>query len=129
MNISSFATCLNVKDVKASSEFFIRHFGFAELMSADGFASLRNIKNNITLIFHEIGLEVLPDDFKQNSTEGVILAFIVTDIEAEEKRLKDQRVVITTPLRTESWGEKLFLLKDPNGILIEVAEWNRSSDQ
>lgn len=123
MNISSFATCLNVKDVEASSDFLVKHFGFTVLMSADGFTSLKHMQSGVIVIYHRIGLELLPDDFKDEIARGVILTFIVTNIESEEKRIREEGVTITTPLRVEPWGEKLFLLKDPNGVLIEIAEW------
>lgn len=42
--------------------------------------------------------------------------------------LNDNGVIFTTPLRTEDWGEKLLLFKDPNGVIIEIAEWDRQTD-
>src|SRR5690606_34348049 len=40
MKIGSTALSLNVADTAASADFAIRHFGFTEEMSADGFVSL-----------------------------------------------------------------------------------------
>jgi hypothetical protein len=40
VQITASAVSLNVEDVAASSAFLIEHFGFRQLMAADGFASL-----------------------------------------------------------------------------------------
>jgi uncharacterized glyoxalase superfamily protein PhnB len=32
-------------------------------------------------------------------------------------------VPITLPLRTEEWGERLFQVKDPNGVTVELVDW------
>jgi hypothetical protein len=40
MRITASAVSLNVEDVVASGDFLITHFGFHQLMAADGFASL-----------------------------------------------------------------------------------------
>jgi len=128
MNISAFATCLNVKDVCASSEFMKKHFGFAEELSAEGFISLTHPKTGQRLIYHATGLDILPDYIKYENQKGVILTFVISNIEVVAGMLKDRGIIFTTPLRTEAWGEKLFLFKDPNGVVIEIAEWDRQED-
>ena len=32
-------------------------------------------------------------------------------------------VAITLPLREEEWGERLFQVEDPHGVVIELVEW------
>ena len=125
MEMRSFATCLNVTDVSASGNFMKTFFGFSEEMAFDGLAALTHPQTGMKLVYHKIGLEVLPPGFRHQAAHGVILAFIVDNIEAEYARLKKEGVIIVIPLRTEPWGEKLFLVKCPGGVLIEIAEWNR----
>ena len=124
MNILSLAPCFNVEDVMSSSKFMIDHFGFVEEMKSEGFISLLHPQTGLKLVYHSIGLQLLPDYIKYKKQQGVILAIVVTEIELEEAKLRNKGITITTPLRTEPWGEKLFLLKDPNGVVIEVVEWN-----
>ncbi len=128
MRISSFATCLNVKEVRASAEFMMEHFGFVEDLVFDGFTALIHPVTKQKLIYHEIGLDVLPDYIKYTNAEGIILTFIVDNIEEVANMLNDNGVIFTTPLRTEDWGEKLLLFNDPNGVIIEIAEWDRQTD-
>jgi uncharacterized glyoxalase superfamily protein PhnB len=53
----------------------------------------------------------------------VTARFTVTGLEAEEKRLRSEGVDITMPLREEQWGERLFQLTDPNGVIVQLVEW------
>jgi uncharacterized glyoxalase superfamily protein PhnB len=54
---------------------------------------------------------------------GLILAFNVTDLEFEERRLREEGEIITMPLLEEPWGERLFQVTDPNGIIVQLVEW------
>ncbi|MER7585823.1 VOC family protein [Kitasatospora sp. NPDC097691] len=123
MQITKTAVSLTVEDVTASAAFLQRHFGYAEEMAADGFVSLAHPGGGVNVVYLRRGLEVLPEDQRHRTADGVILAFVVEDITAEERRLKEEGVVITLALREEPWGEKLFQVADPNGVLIELVEW------
>jgi catechol 2,3-dioxygenase-like lactoylglutathione lyase family enzyme len=125
------AVSLTVDDVPASSKFLAAHFGFAERMAADGFASLYHPDllyhpdSGPDIAFLRRGLEVLPADLRERRAEGVIVAFVVDDLSAEETRLRAEGVPITEPIREEPWGERLFMVTDPNGIVYELVEWVR----
>jgi catechol 2,3-dioxygenase-like lactoylglutathione lyase family enzyme len=123
MHITSAAISLNVDKVEASSAFLTDHFGFREQMAADGFASLTHQDTAMNVVFLRRGLEVLPVDFRDQRAEGVIVAFVVDDLDAELRRLTDEGVPVTLPLREEEWGERLFQVTDPNGVVIELVEW------
>jgi uncharacterized glyoxalase superfamily protein PhnB len=123
MHVTSCAVSLTVDDVPASSAFFTRHFGFSEQMAADGFASLGRDDATMNVVLLRRGLEVLPADFRDQRAAGVIVALVVTDLAAEEKRLRDEGVTITMPLREEPWGERAFQVTDPNGVIVQLVEW------
>lgn len=123
MNITASAVSLTVENVSASSAFLQAHFGFREGMAAEGFASLSRDDCGLSVIFLERGLEQLPEGFRDQHASGVILAFTVSDLAGEETRLHAEGVEITLPLREEPWGERLFQVTDPNGVLIELVEW------
>lgn len=123
MNISSFSVSLTVNNVKTSADFLIKHFGFREKMAADGFASLIHETSGINVIYLQTGIEVLPEFLRNTSVAGTILAFVTTRLEEEEARLRSAGVTVSMPLQTEEWGEKLFMVTDPNGVVIELVEW------
>ncbi|CAM5635553.1 hypothetical protein SAVIM338S_06139 [Streptomyces avidinii] len=122
MRITSTATCLTVDEVTSSSAFLTRHFGFQETMAADGFAALSH-PDGANVVFVRRGLEVLPEDLRDDRARGVLLAFTVADLPAEYERLRAEGVIITMEPRVEPWGERVFLVSDPNGVVIEVVDW------
>ena len=124
MKISSSAVSLNVDDVAASSAFLATHFGFHEAMAADGFASLTRDDAGMNVIFLRRGLPTLPADQRDDHAAGLILAFVVDDLEGELARLEREGVRITMPLTVEEWGERAFQVRDPNGVIIQLVDWN-----
>jgi predicted enzyme related to lactoylglutathione lyase len=123
MQITSSGVSLNVDDVNASSKFLSTYFGFREEMSADGFVSLGRDDSGMKIAFLRRGLPTLPEDFRDQRTSGVIVALVVTDIAAEEARLRHEGVEFTMPLQDEPWGERFFQVTDPNGVIIQLVEW------
>ncbi len=124
MKITASAVSLNVADVAASVRFLTTHFGFTEEMSADGFASLARDDAGMNVVFLRRGLDILPDDQRGDHAAGLILAFEVEDLQGELARLQAEGVAITMPLRSEEWGERAFQVRDPNGVIVELLDWN-----
>lgn len=123
MQITASAVSLNVDDVPASSAFLVEHFGFTEDMAADGFASLSRPDAGMSVVFLRRGLPTLPADQRDDHAGGLILAFVVTDLEGELARLQAEDVPITMPLTEEEWGERAFQVRDPNGVIVQLVDW------
>jgi len=117
-----------VEDVPASSTFLTEHFGFREEMAADGFASLARDDVGMNVIFLRRGLATLPQDQRHEHARGLILAFVVDDLEGELARLQAEGVTVTMPLTEEEWGERAFQVRDPNGVIVQLVDWNASAD-
>ena len=124
MPITASAISLNVADPVASATFAKRHLGFREEMAADGFVSLARPDAGFNLIFLRTGLESFkPAGMRDRHADGVLIAFVVDDVDAECARLEREGVAITTPLQTEPWGERFFQVTDPNGVVIQFVQW------
>jgi uncharacterized glyoxalase superfamily protein PhnB len=124
VKITSSAVSLNVDDVAASSAFLTEHFGFRQEMAADGFASLAREDAGMNVIFLRRGLPTLPADQREDHACGLILAFVVADLEGELARLQAEGVTITMQLTVEEWGERAFQVRDPSGVIIQLLDWN-----
>jgi len=124
VKINASAVSLNVDDVAASARFLTTHFGFREEMSADGFVSLARDDTGMNVVFLRRGMDMLPEDQRHDHAHGLILAFEVDDLEGELARLQAEGVAITMPLRSEEWGERAFQVRDPNGVIVELLDWN-----
>lgn len=123
MRITSSAVSLNVDDVPASSAFLTEHFGFRAEMAADGFTSLVRDDAGMNVIFLRRGLATLPADQRDDHAGGLILAFVVDDLDGELARLEAEGVAITMPLTEEEWGERAFQVRDPNGVIVQLVDW------
>lgn len=127
MKITTSTISLNVSDVPASSAFLAKHFGYSEVMAAEGFASLHRDEASVNVVFLRRGILQLPEGFRDELARGVILAFTVENLEATEAQLRAAGADITMPLREEPWGERLFQVTDPNGVIIQCVEWAKGA--
>lgn len=124
MQITASTVSLTVDDVAASRSFFTTHLGYEERMAADGFSSLSRPDAAADIVLLRRGMEILPSDQRDQRAGGLILAFTLDQgIAHEEHRLRDAGVDITMPLREEPWGERLFQITDPNGVVVQFVEW------
>ncbi|MCM3882883.1 VOC family protein [Frankia sp. R82] len=78
----------------------------------------------MSVVFLRGGLPTLPDDQRDDHASGFILAFVVDDLAGELARLQAEDVPITMPLAEEAWGERAFQVRDPNGVITQLADWS-----
>ncbi|MFD7167316.1 VOC family protein [Streptomyces violascens] len=120
MNITASAIALRVDDAAASAEFFTSHLGFREVVSVG--------EEYICLGRDDSAADIVLLNRSAESPHGrgptnVTVTFTVTAIAAEYARLRREDAPISTPLRQKPWGEWVFQLTDPNGVVIELVEW------
>ncbi len=124
MNVTASALSLNVQDVPASAHFAITHLAFTEEMAVDGVSSLTRPDVGFNLIFLRTGLPTFkPPHRAGDAGEGLLIALVVDDIDAEYARLQAEGVPIVTPIETEPWGERYFQMQDPNGLVYQLVQW------
>lgn len=124
MRITETAISLNVADPAASAAFVTEHLGFTERMSADGFISLGHPEAKVNLIYLRTGLSTFkPARIAGPAGEGLLVVFVVDDIDTEYARLRAAGVPVVTPIETEEWGERYFQTTDPNGIVYQLVQW------
>ena len=123
MRITASTVSLTVEDVAASKAFLTTHLGYEETAATEDFASLAREDAAVDIVLLRRGIDVLPAAQRDQRASGLILAFTLTGLEDEEKRLRAEGVEITMPLREEPWGERLFQVTDPNGVVIQFVEW------
>ncbi|SEP60485.1 Uncharacterized conserved protein PhnB, glyoxalase superfamily [Devosia sp. YR412] len=120
MRITSLYPLFQVKDVEASARFYETHFGFTRIFSSDWYVQLRATAD------HPFEIALIGQDHDsipvsaQGASKSVILSLYVEDAAAELERLIAAGLTITQPLRDEVFGQRHFILADPDGILIDV---------
>ncbi len=124
MQITASAISLNVADPVASADFVRTHLGYTEEMSDDGFVSLKRDDAGFNLIFLRTGLATFkPEAMRDRSADGLLVVFVVEDIDAEYTRLREAGVEFATSIETEPWGERFFQMSDPNGVVYQLVQW------
>lgn len=124
MQVTSTAISLNVPDVAASARFATTHFGFTEAMSADGFVSLKHPTAGVNLVFLQTGLPTFrPEEIAGSAGQGLLIAFVVDDLDAEFARISSGGARVVTPPETEEWGERYCQFADANGLVWQLVQW------
>jgi catechol 2,3-dioxygenase-like lactoylglutathione lyase family enzyme len=124
MPITASALSLNVPDPEASAAFATDHLGFTREMEADGFVALSRPDAGFNLVYLRTGLPTFkPAELAGRRADGLLVAFVVDDVDAEHDRLVGEGVAITTPLETEPWGERYFQVTDPCGVVVQFVQW------
>lgn len=124
MNITHTAVSLNVSDVDASASFAKTHFGYEEAMAADGFVSLQPATAGPHLIFLATGLATFkPREIAGPAGQGLLLVFVVDDLDEQFKRIEKAGARVVTPPETEPWGERFCQFADPNGLIWQLVQW------
>jgi predicted enzyme related to lactoylglutathione lyase len=124
LRITASAISLNVADVDGSAAFAKEHFGFKEDMAAEGFVSLSREDAGFNVVFLQTGLKTFkPAHMRGRQADGLLVVFVVDDVDGEHARLKSEGVPITTPIETEPWGERYFQVTDPSGVVFQIVQW------
>ena len=110
---------IQVRDVAATSRFYVEHFGFAPVFESDWYVQLRGGEKGHELAIIAYDHDSIPPAGRHPST-GVILSFEVADAAYEAQRLEAAGVALAQPLRDEVFGQRHIIVADPDGILIDI---------
>lgn len=129
MHVTASALSLNVADPLASAAFVRDHLGFETEMEADGFVALRRDDVGFRLVYLRTGLGSFTPAAAAGHADGVLIAFVVDDLDAQAERLVAEGVELTTPPTTEPWGERYLQVTDPNGVVLQLVTWVEAPPQ
>lgn len=107
--------------LQESRDFYTGLLGFATTFEADWYVSLRQtgpLPYELALLDHSH--PTLPAAYR-TPVRGLLLNFEVVDVDAEWERLVVREGLrAELDLRSEDWGQRHFIVADPNGVLIDV---------
>ena len=111
---------LLVREVAPAADFYERHLGFERVFDGGWYVQLRSTNNPATelaLIVYDH--ETIPE-IGRTPTKGLLLSFEVEDAAAEYATAEASGLSILQPLRDEPFGQRHFIMADPNGILLDI---------
>jgi len=117
MKIKRVDLTISTNKMQESKEFYQRYFGFRLVYESDWYIELISPSDpsagiSFTLPQREVG------EFFNG--KGLIISFEVDDADAEYDRLKAAGLEIYQDLQDKPWGERSFVIDDPNGAHVYI---------
>jgi catechol 2,3-dioxygenase-like lactoylglutathione lyase family enzyme len=104
-----------------SWDFYTTHLGFRTVQENDTYVHLQHPTGcQLALLQHETASDV-PELVSATDGRGFWLGLKVEDADEMHARLVAAGVPIVTAPENKPWGERHFVVRDPNGVLIYVA--------
>ncbi|MGF1531520.1 MAG: VOC family protein [Puniceicoccaceae bacterium] len=120
--VSSYPVLLS-DQLLQSAEFYCVNLGFIKTFESDWYVSLASSSDPVfQLALLQTGHASIPAALTQ-PTANLILNFECSDVDAVYDRLIGERgLPCLLALRDEPWGQRHFITRDPNGILIDIIQ-------
>lgn len=121
MELTSFYPVIGTSRLTESRDFYVRLMGFEVTFEADWYVSLRRPGDPpCELALLDPAHPTVPEGYRE-AARGLLLNFEVADVDAEWERLVVREGLRPElELRSEDFGQRHFIVADPNGILIDV---------
>lgn len=103
-------------------DFYVALLGFSVGFDSDWYVSLTSADVDGT---HELGIwavghELVPSSYRADPA-GMILTFVVDDVDAVHAEARRRRLPVVAPPRDLFYGQRQMLVTDPNGLLVDVS--------
>jgi uncharacterized glyoxalase superfamily protein PhnB len=119
----AFYPVLMVANVAAARRCYVDLFDFEAVYDSGWYVSLvHQARPDLQLAFVARDHDSVPPDHRRQAT-GLLLNWEVADASAEWERLRECGLEVALTLRDEPFGQRHFMLVDPNGLLIDVIEY------
>lgn len=120
MKSTSYYPVIQVRDVRASARFYIDHLHFNPVFESDWYIHLQSTEDEtVNLAILRFDHETIPEEGRKLS-QGVILNFEVENPDDCYDRMQAAGLTILKPLCDEAFGQRHFITRDQDGILIDI---------
>ncbi|RUU46737.1 glyoxalase [Mesorhizobium sp. M6A.T.Ca.TU.002.02.2.1] len=120
MKTTSYYPVLMTGDVAGTKAFYIKHFSFKPLFESDWYVHLQSAEDRrVNLGIVQGDHETMPEEGRGRAS-GLLINFEVRDPDAVYERILAAGLPILRTLRDEPFGQRHFITRDPNGVLIDV---------
>ncbi|CCE98163.1 hypothetical protein SFHH103_03672 [Sinorhizobium fredii HH103] len=120
MKSTSYYPVIMTADVRATADFYVRHFRFEALFVSDWYMHLQSTEDeHVTLAVLDYRHETVPERHRA-PVRGLLLNFEVDDPDRLYAELQSAGLPILKALCDEDFGQRHFITADPNGVMIDV---------
>lgn len=126
--VHSIYPVLMTNKIEKSSLFYKTYFGFAEVFASDWYISLSHPDGGeLALISADHETIPAPNRF---AAKGILINIEVENASQMYNTIQKQdENIIVVALRDEDYGQRHFMVQDPNGVLIDIIEQIPPSDE
>lgn len=120
MKSTQYYPVIQTSDVAATKAFYVENFRFNVSFDADWYCHLQSSEDpKVNIAILEGDHETIPAEGR-GTVSGLILNFEVDDVDTEFERAEGAGLPILKTLTDEVFGQRHFITRDPNGVLIDV---------
>ena len=120
MKCTQYYPVIMTGDVAGTADFYKRHFRFKAAFESDWYVHLQSEEDEgVNLAILDGNHETIPAEGRGRAS-GLLINFEVEDVDAEFARARKAGLPILLTLRDEAFGQRHFITKDPNGVLIDI---------
>ncbi|WOS62899.1 VOC family protein [Sinorhizobium fredii] len=120
MKSTSYYPVIMTADVRATADFYVRHFRFEALFVSDWYMHLQSTEDeHVTLAVLDYRHETVPERHRA-PVRGLLLNFEVDDPDRLYAELQSAGLPILKTLCDEDFDQRHFITADPNGVMIDV---------
>ena len=120
MKCTQFYPVIMTGDVTGTARFYRDHFRFAPSFESDWYVHLQSTEDPKVNIAVLQGDHATVPESGRGRVSGLLINFEVEDVDAEFERATSAGLPILLALRDEPFGQRHFITRDPNGVLIDV---------
>ena len=121
MKCTQYYPVLMTDNVAETAAFYCTHFRFRPVFEADWYVHLQSKEDErVNLAVLNCTHETIPQGSRGKSSSGLFLNFEVADVDGFYEEVQGKDLEILYPLTDEAFGQRHFITRDPNGVLIDV---------
>ncbi len=103
-----------------SKEFYVSLLGFKTIFEIDWYIQLQSPSlDPIQIAFVDINHPSVPQGY-QKTPQGVVVTVEMDDVDKAYQKALDLNLPVIVELCDEEWGQRHFMVEDPNGLLVDV---------
>mgnify|MGYP006201019371 FL=1 len=123
MKSTQYYPVLMTDRVAETARYYEQHFRFTRQFDSDWYVHLQSSEDaNVNLAILDGAHATIPAVARGGRAAGVLLNFEVDNVDAEYERVLASGLDVQLALRDEPFGQRHFIVQDPNGVLIDVIQ-------
>jgi len=125
MSIHSVSAAFTTNKVAQSRDFYVKHFGAKVTFDCGWYVNLEFGSKSSMLQF----MSPQQPAHRLSNSDGLVYNFEVEDVDKEHDKLSSEGVLVVLAIEDHPWGDRGFVIQDPNGISLYIYSLREPSDE